>query len=127
MQLSLRALSRKVEMPPLTENNSRIDDNCLSWSSWPLIIFSNRILVACYYLQSHFLLSCESSASFVQRLLVGSKQHSTKPENSSCRGDGPLTSLWIIQWNFLLPSLSKTPKYKTINNGLFFPVGLGCL
>lgn len=48
-----------------------------------------------------------------------------KARNFSCRGDGPLTSLWIIQWNFPWPSLLKTLKYKTINNRLFFPVGLG--
>lgn len=55
-----RALSRKVEMSSLTENNSGIDDNGLSWSSWPLITFPNWVLAACYHLQLHFLLKWES-------------------------------------------------------------------
>lgn len=123
-RLLARALSGKVEMPYLTENSSGIDDGCLSRSPWPWITLPHGRLAACSYLQFYFLLQCESSASFVHRLLVGSELRSTKPEIPPA-GDCPLTSLWIIQWNFLLPSLLMTPKYKTINNGLFFPVCLG--
>lgn len=81
--------------------------------SWLLVITCNSISYCNVRAEPHLF-----------RLLVGSEHHSTKPEIPPA-GDGPLTSLWIMQWNFLLPSFLMTPKFKTINNGLFFPVCLG--